>query len=216
MADLTLCIGSKNASSWSMRAWLALSHAGVGFEEVLIPLGGQGSRERILAYSPSGRVPVLRHGELIVWDSLAICEYLHELFPDAGLWPQDRAARAIGRAISAEVHAEFVAMRAAMPLDIRLRAPVRTWPAPVQADIDRVLTLWKNCRQRFSHKGPLLLGDFSIADAMYAPMVMRFLSHDIAVDRTLRAYMDAVVADPYVQQWVAAANVEEPGLAQED
>jgi glutathione S-transferase len=209
MPSLTLAIGNKNYSSWSLRGWLALQHVGIPFREVVIPLDRPESREKLLEQSPSGRVPVLRHDDAVVWDSLAIGEHLAEAFPDAHLWPDDRAARACARAVSAEMHSSFAALRAAMPMNVRARLPGygRT-PASLR-DIERVRAIWSDCRQRFGKGGPFLFGRFSLADAMYAPVVLRFVTYDVTLAATERSYSDAVLALPAMQKWIRAAEAEE-------
>jgi glutathione S-transferase len=209
MPSLTLVIGNKNYSSWSLRAWLALSHVGVSFREIVIPLQAPDTREQILAHSPSGRVPVLRHDDLVVWDSMAIGEHLAEAFPDARLWPDDRAARATARAVSAEMHSGFAALRAAMPMNARARLPGYGRTPASLVDIDRVRALWRDCRGRFGGGGPFLFGRFSLADAMYAPVVLRFRTYEVALGDVERAYSDAVLALPSMQKWMSAAEAEE-------
>jgi glutathione S-transferase len=205
-----LVIGNKNYSSWSLRPWLALRTAGIDFEEVLIPLYVPGAKEAILRHSPAGHVPVLRHGDVTVWDSLAICEYAAEvLAPRAGLWPADPAARAHARSISAEMHAGFSALRQALPMNLRAdgaRIPIEP---PVQAEIERVAALWEDARARFGVGGPFLFGAFTIADAMYAPVATRFHSYGVPLPRAAQAYAEAVRALPAMREW-AAAGVAEP------
>ena len=208
MADLTIYIGNKNYSSWSLRPWLAAKQGGIAFDEVLIPLYVPGSREKILAQSPAGKVPALHHGAVRVWESLAVCEYLAETFPEAALWPADAAARAAARAVSTEMHNGFPALRRHLPMNIRRPAAARGIPAEVQADIDRVTAIWHDCRIRFGAGGKFLFGRFSIADAMYSPVVSRFRTYRIALDREADAYCDAVTALPAMQEWIAAARVE--------
>ena len=209
MSPFTLYIGDKNYSSWSLRAWLVMKHVGKPFEEVVIPLGEPGTRTAAIApYSPSGRVPALRHGDVTIWDSSAIAEYLAEVFPEAGLWPSDRVARAIARSVSAEMHSGFAAMRSAMPMNLR-RPPARLVLAPdVAGDVDRVLTLWRECRDRHGQSGPFLFGRFSVADAMYAPVVTRLRTYGVEVDDGASRYMDAVLALPSMKEWTGAAGVE--------
>ena len=210
MADLTIYLGNRNYASWSLRAWLALKATGEAFEEVVIPLFQPGSKETMLKYSPTGKVPALHHGETVVWDSLAICGYLSESFPAAGLWPTDPAAKAVGRSISAEMHAGFQALRAQFPMNIRSSFPGREFSPEAQADINRVMTIWRTCRTRFgeSASGDFLFGPFSIADAMYAPVVTRFRTYQFDLEREADAYCDAIMALPAMQEWVAAAGNE--------
>jgi glutathione S-transferase len=209
MADLTIFIGNKNYSSWSLRPWLALKATGAAFEEVVIPLDEPTTRATILKYSPTGRVPALIHEGLTVWESLAICEYLAEAFPEASLWPADRAQRAIARSISTEMHAGFQDMRQHLPMNIRSSFPNRGVTAEVQADINRVSALWRECRKRVAEgAGPFLFGGFTVADAMYAPVVTRFRTYKIELDDICQAYADAVWALPAMQEWVVAAGNE--------
>ena len=209
MADLTIYLGNKNYSSWSLRAWLALKRTTVAFDEVVIPLYQPTSRETILKYSPSGRVPALKHGELtVVWESLAIGEYVADSFPTFDLWPKDPAARAVARAVSAEMHAGFAALREHLPMNIRSSFLGREIAPEVQADINRVMSLWRDCRARFGQGGDFLFGQFTIADAMYAPVATRFRTYRIELEREADAYCEAIMALPAMQEWIAAARNE--------
>jgi glutathione S-transferase len=209
MADFKLYIGDKNYSSWSLRGWLMMKQCGAAFDEVIIPLEGPGTRTKaIQAYSPSGRVPALHHGDLVVWESLAIGEYLAEVFPEARLWPGDRAARAVARAVSAEMLSGFAALRSAMPMNVR-RKELKLAITPAVADeIARIAAIWKECRRRFGKGGPFLFGAFSNADAMYAPVATRFLTYGVDVDAETRAYVDAVMGLPAMREWIEAARRE--------
>lgn len=209
MAELRLYIGNKNYASWSLRAWLALKATGTTFAEVVIPILAPGSKETLRQFSPTGKVPALHHGDIVVWDSLAICGYLADLFPDAGLWPADPAAKAMARSISAEMHSSFQALRSQFPMNIRKNVPGRPVSAEAQADIDRVVGLWRECRERFGKSaGAFLFGRFTIADAMYAPVVTRFRTYQFALDREADAYCDAVTALPAMREWAEAAKNE--------
>src|SRR5258708_1488402 len=209
MADLTLYIGNKNYSSWSLRPWLVLKQTTVDFDEVVIPLYQPGSRETILKYSPSGHVPVLKHGEVTVWESLGICEYLAEAFPIFGLWPKDTEARAVARAVSNEMHAGFRALREHLPMNIWWSFRDRGVTAEAQADINRVRAIWGTCRTRFgADNGDFLFGPFTIADAMFAPVVTRFRTYRIDIERDAAAYCDTILNLPAMQEWVAAARNE--------
>ncbi|MDH5410982.1 MAG: glutathione S-transferase family protein [Alphaproteobacteria bacterium] len=208
MPDLNLIIGNKNYSSWSLRAWLALRMAGLAFDEIVIPLDQPDTAARIREYSLAGRVPVLRHGDRSIWDSLAICEYAAELAPDAGLWPEDRTARAVARAVSAEMHSGFAALRGALPMNIRADRPGVPISDDTRADIDRVCRIWGDCRQEFGKDGPFLFGPFCIADAMFVPVAARFRGYGIKVDETARDYIEAVLSLPAMQEWSAAAMAE--------
>ena len=209
MPDLTIYLGNKNYSSWSMRPWLVLKRTTVAFNEVVIPLYQPTSKATLLKYSPSGRVPALHHGSLTVWDSLAICEYLAEAFPAFDLWPKDPVARAVARAVSAEMHAGFQALRQHLPMNVRSSFPDRGVSPEVQADINRVMSIWRDCRTRFGQgRGDFLFGAFTIADAMYAPVVTRFRTYKVELEREAEAYCEAIMGLPAMQEWIAAARNE--------
>lgn len=207
-AKPVLVVGSKNYSSWSLRPWLVLRQYGVAFDEIVLPLDTPEFHERIRNHSPAGRVPVLHDGEVRVWDSLAIAEYANERWLGGRGWPADAAARALARAISAEMHSGFAALRAELPMNCRKR--VKDHPAGKQAqtDIARVKAIWRETRERFGKDGPFLFGAFGIADAMYAPVVLRFVSYDVALDPVERAYADTILALPAMQDWLAATRNE--------
>jgi glutathione S-transferase len=206
MAPLTLVIGNKNYSSWSLRAWLFMKHAGVEFQEILVTLDTAGSREQLDGYGPSGRVPVLRHGKLCVWDSLAICEYIAEL-SDKG-WPKAREARAVARSVSAEMHSGFTTLRSLWPMNARARNRRTAVTAALEADVERIDEIWNDCRVRFGGDGPWLFGEYSVADAMYAPVVLRFNTYGAHISQTARWYMASVLEDAALQEWLAAAKQE--------
>jgi glutathione S-transferase len=208
MPDFTLYIGNKNYSSWSLRAWLPLKITGASFEEVLIPLSQPNTRAEILRYSPAGHVPAMKHGTLLVWESLGIGEYLAEIFPQANLWPKDTNARAIARSVSAEMHAGFRALRTHFPMNIRSTFPNRPPTPEVTVDIDRIKAIWHDCRQRFGQGGEFLFGHFTIADAMFAPVVSRFRTYKVELSAELQAYCDAIWALSAMQEWVAGARKE--------
>lgn len=208
MAGYTLVIGNKNYSSWSLRPWLALKQTGARFEEVVIPLDMPETKASIARYSPTGRVPVLLHQGLALWESIAICEYLAEQFPDRGLWPADPRARAVARAVSAEMHAGFTALRQNHPMRVRsVDAPAPVKPE-VEADLKRLSELWSDCRRRFGQGGPFLFGSFCIADAMFAPVVCRLRTYSLALTGAAGEYADAVWEHPHLQEWAAAARLE--------
>lgn len=208
MDKLALVIGNKNYSSWSLRPWLALKHVGEPFEEIRIPLYTPESYAELARWSPSGKVPVLIEGDERVWDSLAICEYLAERFPARALWPAARSARAVARSVSAEMHSGFTALRTHMSMNVRRSLPGQGRAPGVQEDIDRVIAIWKDCRRRFGAGGPFLFGGFSIADAMYAPVALRFTTYCVALDEECAAYVEALRALPAMQEWIAAACAE--------
>jgi glutathione S-transferase len=208
MAKLTLVIGNKRYSSWSLRPWIALKQIGLPFREVQVFLRRPETKAEILKHSPSGKIPCLIEGELSVWDSLAILEYLNELKPEAQLWPRDRAARAYARSISAEMHSGFTALRQHLGMDLQREPQPGTWPAEASADIERVQAIWAECRTRHGAGGPFLFGHFTVADAMYAPVVTRFHRYGVRLDPALAAYRDAVLALPAMQEWTKAAQTE--------
>ncbi|MBF0128622.1 MAG: glutathione S-transferase family protein [Alphaproteobacteria bacterium] len=208
MTDMTLVIGDRNISSWSLRPWLALKMAGAAFSEETIHLRRPETKAEIALHSPSGKVPLLRHGTLTVWESLSICEYAAEIFPDAGLWPEDRAARAVARAVSCEMHAGFSSLRQNMPMDVRSRKPGEGMTPEVAHDIARITSLWSDCHARFGGGGRFLFGHFTIADAMYAPVVTRFATYGVALDPFPTAYVEAIQSLPAMQEWAAKAISE--------
>ncbi|MBV9076413.1 MAG: glutathione S-transferase family protein [Methylobacteriaceae bacterium] len=204
---LTLVIANKLYSSWSLRPWLMMTELGLAFDEIVIPLDQPDTATRILAHSPAGKVPILLDGPLRVWDTLAILEYLAELHPGR-VWPADRAARALARSISAEMHAGFGALRSACPMNLGKRFARRDRGPAVARDLARVEAIWRDARARFGAGGPFLFGAFSGADAMYVPVVTRLDTYDLPVAPDTRAYMDAVLNLPGFQAWREAALKE--------
>jgi glutathione S-transferase len=204
---LTLVVGNKNISSWSMRPWVAAKAFGIPFTEVRVLLDQPDTATNIARYSHAGRVPVLLAGEITVWDSLAICEYLAEQFPDKHMWPQDVAARAQARSVVAEMHSGFAGLRTAMSMNIRARLPGRGRTADAQADIGRICEIWEDCLARFGHHR-FLFGEFSIADAFFAPVVTRFQTYGVALAPALQAYCERVLGHPAVAAWVEGALAE--------
>ena len=202
MSRPTLVIGNYNYSSWSLRAWIALRVAGIEFEVERVPLYQPDTRARILAHHAAGTVPVLKHGALVLWESLAICEYAAELAPAARLWPEDRETRALARSVATEMHGGFPAMRQAIPLNVSGRAK-RLPPLSddARAQIARIQSLWSACLRRPGRSGPFLFGRFSVADAMYAPVVSRFRTYPVPLADPVRDYVDAVWDLPAMQEW---------------
>jgi glutathione S-transferase len=205
----TLIIANRNYSSWSLRAWLALEATGQPFDEVVIPLGRPETTGEILRWSPTGRVPALHHGEIRLWDSLAICEYLAEAFPEAGLWPADPRARATARSVVAEMHSGFTALRSYMTMNLRASYPGVGREPGVDEDIARITAIWEECRTTHGAGGDLLFGSFTIADAFYAPVVSRFLTYGVSPGGIAGQYMDAVWALPAMRDWAEKARAEE-------
>jgi glutathione S-transferase len=209
-----LVIGNKVYSSWSLRAWVYMTHNGLAFEERRVPLYQPESKPELLAYSPSGKVPVLIEGSLVVWDSLAIMEYLAERHPQTRGWPRDRDDRAHARAISSEMHSGFASLRQSLPMNLRRKAGPHTWGADVDADIDRVVAIWEGCRARHGAAGPFLFGPFGIADAMYAPVAFRFQLYGVDLSAAARGYCDTVLALPAMRAWQEEALRETEVLPQ--
>jgi glutathione S-transferase len=208
-----LVIGDKNISSWSLRPWLAMRHAGIPFREINIKLRQPESQANILRYSPSGRVPTLLADGQAIWDSLAILEYLAEAHPEARLWPQARQARALARSAAAEMHSGFAALREHCPMDLLARLPMATLPDPVAADVRRIVALWRDCRRRHGGSGPFLFGGFSAADAMYGPVASRFRTYlpdltSYGDDGVAQAYVEALFALPAMVEWEEGARTE--------
>jgi glutathione S-transferase len=208
VVKITIYLANKNYSSWSLRPWLALKQTGAAFMEEVIPLDQPTTREQILRVSPSGKVPALHHGDVRVWESLAIAEYLAEAFPDAHLWPTDPAARARARSISAEMHGGFMPLRHAMPMNMRASAPGKGMAPGVQDDINRITAIWRSCREQFGKGGPFLFGTFTIADAMFAPVASRFTTYQTKLDEESEAYRQAILNHPPFQEWQATAKNE--------
>jgi glutathione S-transferase len=206
MSDLTLVIGNKNYSSWSLRPWILLKHLGLDFQERLVPLFQNGHADEMKRCSPSRKVPVLQRGEFQVWDSLAICEYAVEL-AGRGL-PKDPQARAVARSVSAEMHSGFSNLRNAWPMNAKARNRRVPMTPSLQADVDRVEEIWSECRRSFGAGGPWLFGDYSAADAMYAPVVLRFNTYGTGFSDETRAYIATVLEDPPMQEWLSAAEQE--------
>jgi glutathione S-transferase len=206
--DLHLIIANKAYSSWSMRPWLAMTVNGLAFRETVICLGQDATSTEIKQHSAAGKVPVLKHGDVTVWDSIAILDYLAEAFYDRHWWPGDPQARAVARSISAEMHAGFQTLRQNMPMNVRRSWPDRGRAPGIEADIARICDIWRDARARFGAEGPFLFGAFSNADAMFAPVVTRFKTYAVALDPVCRAYSDAVLALPAMAKWYADAAAE--------
>lgn len=202
-----LIIGDKSLSSWSMRAWLVAVQSGLPFKEINIKLDEARTTERILKYSPSKKVPALKQGKILIWDSLAIAEYLNELSPEAHLWPEDIGARALARSYAAEMHSGFQCLRSELSMDIQLKSNARHLSNGTISDIKRILEMWTNALT--VSEGPYLFGEFSIADAFFAPVVMRFISYNVKIkNRTALAYMKNIQDHHGVQYWVEEAMKE--------
>jgi len=211
---MRLIVGNKNYSSWSLRAWLPLRHFEIRFDEERIALFQPGYKERILRYSPAGKVPVLIDGSATVWETLAIGEYLAEKYPQHAMWPQDLLLRTHARSISAEMHAGFAALRTHMPMNMRAHHPGKGRTPEVEADIARVCSLWHTCLERSG--GPFLFGHFTFADAMYAPVVSRFVTYAVELAGPLDRYVDRISNLAAMQEWRAAALAESDVIAEDE
>lgn len=205
---LKLIIGNKKYSSWSFRPWLLMKVMEIPFKEVRIAIHRPDSLKKILHYTPAGRVPVLIDGRVKVWESMAIGHYLAEKFPKKFLWPKDPVARAVAYSVAHEMHAGFQGMRQALPCHFLVRYHGFSVPSSAQADIDRVESLWTDCRKKWGKGGPFLFGNFSVADAMYAPVVYRWLAYGVVPNRVCRDYMSAIESLPASREWVGAARHE--------
>jgi glutathione S-transferase len=206
---LQLVIGNKNYSSWSMRPWLALRANNIAFEEVFIPLyAGDADKQRILSFTRSGKVPALIDGDVTIWDSLSIIEYVAERYPEAGIWPEDRARRAHARSVSAEMHSGFMALRNECGMNLHRPVGAVALSADARANVARIQQIWIECRERYGKLGPFLFGAFGGADAMFAPVVHRFRTYAIEVAPEAQAYMDTMMALPAFRQWTREGLAE--------
>jgi glutathione S-transferase len=216
MSKLHLIIGNKNYSSWSLRPWLVMTQAGIPFDETVIKLDAPDTKTKIAKFSPAGKVPILHHGKVTIWETLAILEYLAEIFPDKKLWPAGKGARAMARAISSEMHAGFSALRNACPMNLRrARKPIEL-SDEVKRDAARIEEIWKTARTAHGKNGKFLFGRFSNADAMFAPVVTRLDTYAVPVSKESRAYMDAVMGTQAFQSWKAAGLKEDWIIASDE
>jgi glutathione S-transferase len=204
--SFTLILGNKAYSSWSLRPWIALKQAGIPFEEKVIPIYMEGSSEAIRKYSPAGKVPILKDGSITVWDSLAIIEYVAEKHPT--LWPADPKARAMARSVSAEMHSGFVPLRKLCTMNLRRHYPNFELSDDVKENVARIETIFSEARAQFGEDGPFLFGEWTGADAMYAPVVTRFKTYDVKLSKPAQDYCDAVLDLPAMKEWYAAAEAE--------
>jgi glutathione S-transferase len=208
MNNLTLVIGNKNYSSWSLRPWLAMKYFGLDFAEIKISLYQSDSLAQIKAYSPSGKVPVLKNQENIIWDSLAICEYLAETFPMFNWWGKTQTIKTLARCVSAEMHSGFLNLRQHMPMNCRRPISPISLTIEVQKDIQRITNIWQEYRQKFNSQGQFLFGDFTIADAFFAPVVLRFNTYAIPLDSISQEYVSSILTLEPLQQWIKDGRVE--------
>lgn len=205
---MKLLVGNKNYSSWSLRAWLLLRQAGIPFEEESVSFNAADFDERVRRYSPAGRVPALLDGEIAVWDTLAIAEYVAERFPEKRLWPEAQAARAHARSICAEMHAGFADLRSQLPMNCEARFERLLPTLATRRDIERILAIWGDCRERNAAAGPFLYGRFTVPDAFFAPVVRRFLGHAVELPHAAAAYARTIDELPAMREWMAEALAE--------
>ncbi|MGI9437154.1 MAG: glutathione S-transferase family protein [Geminicoccaceae bacterium] len=215
MTDCKLIIGNKTYSSWSLRGWLAVKQAGIPFEELLVNLGDPDFKQQLKRHSPAAKVPVLIHGDRMIWDTMAIIEYLAEICPEAGIWPVDQGRRAEARSVAAEMHASFAAIRESMPMNLSKSLPGRGRNSGVEADIRRIGEIWRGCRRRFADQGAFLFGPWCAADTMFAPIVTRLRTYGVDLDQPCEHYAAAVLSSAWFKEWETAA-LKEPWIVTED
>ena len=208
MDKFTLMIGNKNYSSWSLRPWVLMKYFKIPFDEIVIPLRQPGSKEKVLEHSPAGKVPILKHGNLNVWESIAIAEYLADVFPQKNLWPKDLKKRAQARVVSAEMHAGFQALRTACPMNVKARKTIKEMTPEIERDIKRINQMWNEAREQNQKDGDFLFGPFSIVDAMYAPIVLRIQTYGIEVSGLAKKYGETMLNVPVMKEWSEAAVKE--------
>lgn len=206
--SLVLVIGNKNYSSWSLRPWLLMSHFKLPFHEIKLSLDTPEFYQRIADYSPTARVPVLRDGDEIIWDSLAICEVINERYLDGKAWPKDLKTRAAARSVVAEMHSGFAALRSQLPMNCHRKSDAYRWQEDADRDILRIQAIWNDLRSRFSSDGEFLCGEFGIVDAMFAPVCVRFKAYGVAMDENARQYVNTIYSLPAMQAWLADAKLE--------
>ncbi|ACB95303.1 glutathione S-transferase family protein [Beijerinckia indica] len=206
--SLTLVIANKAYSSWSFRPWIVMRHFEIAFKEITIPMAQETTRTDMLRYAPTGKCPSLHDGDITIWDSLAIIEYLAESFPEKAIWPRDKAARAQARSLSAEMHSGFVNLRSLLPMNMRRPPAKRALTPEAAADLERLESAFATAQQAFGQGGPFLMGAFSAVDAMFAPVVNRLHVYDVAVSAPTKAYMEAVMALPAWRDWETDARAE--------
>ncbi|MCC3862069.1 glutathione S-transferase family protein [Pseudemcibacter aquimaris] len=202
MSDFTLIIGNKNVSSWSLRGWLAVKHSGVDFEEILIRLRPTWNQEELDALTPASKVPALKRGDMYIWDSLAIAEYMADLYPEKKYWPADVNVRGHARSVSAEMHSGFVPLRSIMPMDCLNSYDTPEMTPELEKDINRVMDIWTECREKYGDQGPYLFGEYSIADMMYAPVVFRFKAYGIELPEIIQDYCNSMLSHDDIKAWL--------------
>lgn len=213
---MKLIIGNKNYSSWSLRPWLVLKVFDIEFDEETVSLFTPDMKDVLLGFSPSGKVPVLEHNDVTIWDSMAICEYIADLHPEKAFWPLNREERALAHSVSNEMHSGFFSLRETLPLNCRASIPQEKIDDATQADIDRICAIWTDCCTKFANKGPFLFGDFTIADAMFAPVVLRFKTYHIEVSEPCQQYMETILHMREIKQWLTDSRAEQGQIVEPD
>jgi len=216
MSDLTLIIGNKNYSSWSLRPWIFLKQNQIDFKEIRVPLFTDTTHEALSPYHSNFKVPILQDGDLEVWDSLAILEYVSEMYMAGGGWPSDAGQRALARSVSAEMHSSFVNVRSELPMNCRKTFTDIILFASAEREVERIKSLWRTCRTAYGAGGEWLFGDYSIADAMFAPIVLRFSGYSIPLDGVEKAYVESVLSQPCIKEWIAAGRLETEVIAEDE
>jgi glutathione S-transferase len=216
MSELTLIIGNKNYSSWSLRPWVFMKQNMISFNEKRIPLFTETTEEALAPYGSDYKVPVLQDGSLIIWDSLSILEYLAEKYPDASGWPEEQQARAMARSVSAEMHSSYVNVRSELPMNCRRKLHNIRLSSNAEREIERIKSLWRTCRMEYGAGGEWLFGKYSIADAMFAPIALRFEGYSIPVNQLERAYVDSVLNQPCIQEWIQAGKAEKEIIEEDE
>jgi len=216
MSELTLIIGNKNYSSWSLRPWVFMQQNNIDFDEIRVTLSVETTAEQLAEYGSGLKVPVLKDGDFLVWDSLSILEYVSEKYLDSKGWPAGQAARATARSVSCEMHSSFFNIRNALPMNCRKTFHNISLNAQTEREIERVKLLWRQCRTGFGQNGEWLFGNYSIADAMYAPIALRFHGYGIALEGIEKAYVQSVLRQPCIKNWIAAGVLEEEIIAEDE
>jgi len=216
MSDLTLVIGNKNYSSWSLRPWIFLKKMSIDFDEKWVSLFVDSTKDNLAPFNSDNKVPILKDGELIIWDTLAIIDYVSEKYLEGKGWPEDINARALARSVSAEMHSSFASLRATMPMNCRKHFANYPLDEKALREVERVKSLWRLCRQQHGAGGDWLFGEFSVADAMFAPVVIRFNGYDVALEGVEKTYVQTVLNDPDIKSWIEAGKKEKEIIDQDE
>ncbi len=216
MSDLTLVIGNKNYSSWSLRPWVFMKHHHINFNEKWVALLTDTTDKELAQYNSNFKVPILQDGDLVIWDTLSILEYISEQYLNSGGWPREVHARAIARSVSAEMHSSFLNLRNELPMNCRKKFQNIKLTPDTLREVERVKSLWRSCRSQFSNAGEWLFGTYSIADAMYAPIALRFAGYDIPLDDIEKTYVQSVLQQPCIIEWIEAGKAEKEIIEEDE